>query len=341
MLRKEQLAQLEKPFAIDAHSFRVLQRAKDGKTGKWYSYIDARDVQDRLSQVDPGWHSEYKVVHLNEESCAVECTLTLCGAVRSDIGTDYRNTNRAGEFTDNEGNYIKGAYSDALKRCAVNFGVGRYLYRMPSYYAPIDQYGQFTDEGMKKIKETMVRHLAQMSKGQSVAHQAAAVQSTAPAPDMHPDDVQLWEDRQPDGPPVQEPQPAAGKSKKGKTEDDDKQKQWDLGSFHGIGQIVYSSDWESKRPVLVKSVTKGSDSSADLTREQIGKLSLGMTKKWLEEVKYPAGELSALVQSVSNGFTKELDKLFVSGLYKVVKQIAEESQQEPAIDVSNADEMPF
>jgi hypothetical protein len=37
---------------------------------------------------------------------------------------------------------IKGAYSDSLKRAAVKWGIGRYLYRLPLVWVPIEAKGQ-------------------------------------------------------------------------------------------------------------------------------------------------------------------------------------------------------
>jgi Rad52/22 family double-strand break repair protein len=52
----------------------------------------------------------------------VECTLTVCGARRADVG--YSNA----PDSEDEIEPAKAAYSDALKRAAVGFGVGRWLY---------------------------------------------------------------------------------------------------------------------------------------------------------------------------------------------------------------------
>ena len=37
-----------------------------------------------------------------------------------------------------EGDRVKAAFSDALKRAAVKFGIGRYLYRLPSQWLDYD-----------------------------------------------------------------------------------------------------------------------------------------------------------------------------------------------------------
>ena len=82
-------------------------------------YITARMVMDRLDDVvSPiGWTDSYIVL----SDGSVECSLsvTFDGSewlTRCDVGT--------AEGTEP----MKSAYSDALKRAAVKFGIGRYLY---------------------------------------------------------------------------------------------------------------------------------------------------------------------------------------------------------------------
>jgi hypothetical protein len=82
-------------------------------------YITARMVMDRLDDVvsPTGWTDSYVVL----SDGSVECSLsvTFDGSewlTRCDVGTA------------DGSEPMKAAYSDALKRAAVKFGVGRYLY---------------------------------------------------------------------------------------------------------------------------------------------------------------------------------------------------------------------
>jgi hypothetical protein len=89
------------------------------------SYITARDVQNRLDGVvGPGnWSTSFRV--LSHEPWVVECTLTVCGACRADVG--YSNA----PDSEDEMEPAKAAWSDALKRAAVQWGIGRWLYEEP------------------------------------------------------------------------------------------------------------------------------------------------------------------------------------------------------------------
>ena len=97
-------------------------RQRKGPAGRMLSYITARDVQNRLDGVvGPGnWSTGFRV--LSQDPWVVECRLTVCGASRADVG--YSNA----PDSEDETEPAKAAYSDALKRAAVGFGVGRWLY---------------------------------------------------------------------------------------------------------------------------------------------------------------------------------------------------------------------
>jgi hypothetical protein len=92
-------------------------------------YVDARSIDERLDDVvgPENWHITYRVV--DPAAYAVECTLTVHGISKSDVG--YSN-NPAGTLDKSgrvlESEPLKAAYSDALKRAAVHWGIGRYLY---------------------------------------------------------------------------------------------------------------------------------------------------------------------------------------------------------------------
>lgn len=101
-----------------------------GKGGKSYDYIDARAVMDRLDEVvgPENWHDLYSLI--DPATGATLCSLTLYGISKQDVG--YPN-NPIGS-TDKHGNPmsdepLKDSHSDALKRAAVKWGIGRFLYQ--------------------------------------------------------------------------------------------------------------------------------------------------------------------------------------------------------------------
>jgi hypothetical protein len=116
---------LAKPFPKDAVHWRVQGKPYQGKNG-WaamaLAYIDARDVMDRLDEVcgPDGWQDSY----VETASGRVICTLSI----RTESGWVSKSDGAGGTAVEAE----KGGISDALKRAAVKWGIGRYLYRLDS-----------------------------------------------------------------------------------------------------------------------------------------------------------------------------------------------------------------
>lgn len=123
------LTELRRPFTPGAVKWKIQTnpRPEQNKKAMIVAHIDARLVAARLNMVAPEWSDEF------EEGLhgSVLCRLTVCGHTRTDVGWD--------EARDGEGNVtdagIKGLYSDAFKRAAVQFGVGAFLYSLPRQYA--------------------------------------------------------------------------------------------------------------------------------------------------------------------------------------------------------------
>lgn len=96
------------------------------------AYIDARLVEERLDDVVGmnNWSDRY--VHL--PNGVVECQLSVrvCGEwiTKCDVGSPSEQPD--------EGDRVKAAVSDALKRAAVKFGIGRFLYRRPQQWMDYD-----------------------------------------------------------------------------------------------------------------------------------------------------------------------------------------------------------
>ena len=90
---------------------------RDASKHLQFSYVDARAVAQRLDDVvgPAGWNFTVDVA----ASDVVKGSLSIGGVVREDIG--YPNS-------DDDAEPYKSAVSDALKRCAVLFGIGRHLY---------------------------------------------------------------------------------------------------------------------------------------------------------------------------------------------------------------------
>ena len=100
-------------------------RQRKGPGGRSFDYITARQVADRLDKViGPGnWATSFRVLSVQDH--AVECMLSVFGISKADVG--YSN-NPDSPDSENESEPLKAAYSDAFKRAAVQWGMGRWLY---------------------------------------------------------------------------------------------------------------------------------------------------------------------------------------------------------------------
>jgi hypothetical protein len=119
---------LKAPFPADAIEWRVGRAGKSGDRA-WVAalaYITSRHVMDRLDQVvgPLNWKDTYQ-----EISGGFVCALSL----REDKGGEWITRCDGADKSDIEP--IKGGISDALKRAAVKFGIGRYLYDLTETFA--------------------------------------------------------------------------------------------------------------------------------------------------------------------------------------------------------------
>ncbi len=125
------LAKLKAPFAPERVSWRIGSTNSEKTKGMALAYLDARDVMERLDEVCgvAGWQCSYP--HANGK--------TVC-AISIKVGDEWISKEDGAGDTDVEKE--KGALSDAFKRAAVRWGVGRYLYDMPSPWVAIEQRGR-------------------------------------------------------------------------------------------------------------------------------------------------------------------------------------------------------
>src|SRR5438270_10522969 len=96
------------------------------------AYVDARAIQDRLDDVlgVAGWQDEYECLPDGGVVCRLRLHLGDQWITKMDVGSPSEQPD--------EGDRRKAAFSDALKRAAVKFGIGRYLYRLPVQWVDFD-----------------------------------------------------------------------------------------------------------------------------------------------------------------------------------------------------------
>lgn len=136
------LGKLKEPFpAIDLEwKIQTCGTKTDGTPwARVVAYVTARAIMERLEDtVGPfHWTTSYREVKLENGStyAGVECALSVR------VENEWLTRRDICEPTDVEP--LKGAYSGALKRAAVQFGIGRYLYLLEDGFATISDKGQF------------------------------------------------------------------------------------------------------------------------------------------------------------------------------------------------------
>ncbi|HTU19984.1 MAG TPA: Rad52/Rad22 family DNA repair protein [Gemmataceae bacterium] len=121
---------LAAPF--DPREVRFKPAAVSGKRALALAYVDARVIQDRLDDVlgVTGWQDEYECLPDGSVVCRLRLRIGDEWITKMDVGGQSEQPD--------EGDRRKAAFSDALKRAAVKFGIGRYLYRLPSQWVDYD-----------------------------------------------------------------------------------------------------------------------------------------------------------------------------------------------------------
>ena len=132
----ELLAKLSEPFPPEAIDWRVGATNGDKSKGIALAYIQARPVMDRLDEVVGlgNWTDVYTPIQGKDGVVGFLCTLSL------KIGDNWISKMDGADTSDIEA--IKGGISDAFKRAAVKWGIGRYLYDLPGIWAPIEARGK-------------------------------------------------------------------------------------------------------------------------------------------------------------------------------------------------------
>ena len=125
---------LREPFKPEEIEWRVGSTNKEKTMGMALAYVTNRAIQQRLDDVvgPLNWKNEYKMW----ESKSQLCGISIYCEERKEWITKWDGA----EQTDFEA--IKGGLSDAMKRAAYQWGIGRYLYNLPAQWCPIEPAGK-------------------------------------------------------------------------------------------------------------------------------------------------------------------------------------------------------
>jgi hypothetical protein len=119
MITPEQSTHLKDYFPVKAHEF------LNGNT-----YIAEEAITNRLDEVDPSWSWELTSEYTRDNQCIAVGRMTVCGVSRDGVGMQpLKITKKDGTIIDGT-EPEKSAATDALKRAARLFGIGRYILEM-------------------------------------------------------------------------------------------------------------------------------------------------------------------------------------------------------------------
>lgn len=132
-LNKDDLTLLVSPFDEKTLGVKVQSTSRDKTKAMLVCYLQHTDVAARLDSVDPSWGCEISDEKLStftnslgkvETICTTRTRITVKGVTREGVG---------------EGQDPKSAASDSMKRAAMLFGVGRYLYDSETVWVPYNE----------------------------------------------------------------------------------------------------------------------------------------------------------------------------------------------------------
>lgn len=134
------LSRLADPFPPADIEWKPGAVTRDKTKGLAMAYVTSRAVQDRLDEVcgPAGWRNEFRPGPDGGVLCGISIRITY------DDGTQEWVTKWDGaDNTDVEA--VKGGLSGAMKRAAVQWGIGRYLYSLEPQWVRLDERGRFAE----------------------------------------------------------------------------------------------------------------------------------------------------------------------------------------------------
>lgn len=127
---KEITTALAAPF--EPQDIKFKPQAVKGNRALAVAYLDVRVIQDRLDEVlgVENWQDAYQLLPDNSVLCKLRVKIDNHWITKMDVGSPSEQPD--------SGDRLKAAFSDALKRAAVKFGIGRYLHKIKPDWCDYD-----------------------------------------------------------------------------------------------------------------------------------------------------------------------------------------------------------
>jgi hypothetical protein len=201
--RNDTQGKLAAPFDDGDIEWRLQHVYKDKGEGIAVPYVTNRAIQARLDLVFGinGWKNEFIPWHSDGKKASQLCGISVWIYERGEWVTKY-------DGADNSDiEPIKGGLSDAMKRSAVQWGIGRYLYSMPTVYVKCDQRGSSAVIAKSEYKKLNKAHSDHVKKLFGIPDAPAETDAPPGKPDKQ------------EAPPAPAKQPPQGKQRRDQAPD--------------------------------------------------------------------------------------------------------------------------
>ena len=153
---KDVLGRLTEPIPENEINWKPQVVKVDEGYALMVAYVDARWVAQRLDEATDGdWHFTFDVLDKTTDSVVIKGCVTACGITREDVG-EYKRERQGDDME-----MFKAAVSDAFKRAAVMFGVGRELYSLPIQKVKWNKQWRRMEDGEQAKLDSAVRRSRQ------------------------------------------------------------------------------------------------------------------------------------------------------------------------------------
>lgn len=147
-----------KPFSSDEIEWRVGSTNKEKTKGLALPYVTNRAIMNRLDDIcgQAGWKNEYERWNGSGAKCGISIKIENEWITKYD-GADDTNVEPT-----------KGGFSDSMKRAAVQWGMGRYLYEMPQIWVELEG-GKYMSKIVKEdLSKRYDTYISKKYKGDNV-----------------------------------------------------------------------------------------------------------------------------------------------------------------------------
>jgi len=168
-------------MTLEANDLRLLKAAfsrADHEFKQGYVYLTEDAITNRIEEVDPAWSFEIQRMDRINDQTIVCARMTIKDVSREGVGMQLVTSNSNAEPE-------KGAATDALKRCARLFGIGRYLLNAPKEGGDFDKWlsaQQKALNGVVKPPVTSNGHESDSVPAGAPSAKVVGVQPTRPTP---------------------------------------------------------------------------------------------------------------------------------------------------------------